>query len=168
MEDIMRQTLHFFPIAMLSAVAVFGSAFAADLPKEGAYDHTACWSGVSNAIAFSKTHTASSWEITGTTRSNPPGGVFDNHSFRCVGINYALDGKAGGTSVCESVDRDGDKRLTFFSTTGDKVVRENITGTGKYEGMIASGTVQPLGPFPVIKPGTLQNCNHHTGTYKLR
>ncbi len=67
----MRQTLHFFPIAMLSAVAVFGSAFAADLPKEGAYDHTACWSGVSNAIAFSKTHTASSWEITGTTHSNP-------------------------------------------------------------------------------------------------
>src|SRR5438093_3239302 len=161
MEDIMRQTLHFFPIAMLSAVAVFGSAFAADLPKERAYDHTACWSGVSNAIAFSKTPTASSWEMTATTRSNPPGGVFDNHSFRCVGINYELDGKAGGTSVCESVDRDGDKRLTFFSTTGDKVVRENITGTGKYEGMIASGTVQPLGPFPVIdRKSTRLNSSH--------
>ena len=164
----MTFNLRSLPIAVLLAATALGPAIAADLPKEGAYDHTACWSGVSNAIAFSKTHTASSWEITGTTRSNPPGGVFDNHSFRCVGINYALDGKAGGTSVCESVDRDGDKRLTFFSTTGDKVVRENITGTGKYEGMIASGTVQPLGPFPVIKPGTLQNCNHHTGTYKLR
>ena len=164
----MRQTLHFVPIAMLSAVAAVGPAFAADLPKEGAYDHTACWSGVSNAIAFSKTHTASSWEITGTTRSNPPGGIFDKHSFRCVGIDYALDGRAGGTSVCEAVDRDGDKRLTFFSTTGDKVVRENITGTGKYEGMITTGTVKPLGPFPAIKAGTFQDCNHQSGTYKLR
>ncbi len=28
------------------------------LPKEGNYDFTSCWSGVSNAIAFSKTHSA--------------------------------------------------------------------------------------------------------------
>jgi hypothetical protein len=25
-----------------------------------------------------------------------------------------------------------------------------------------------LGPFPVIKAGTLQDCNHQTGTYKLK
>lgn len=158
-------------IALLSGIAaltLIGAASAQTLPKEGRYDFTACWSGASNAIAFSKTHTASSYEMMGTTRSNPPGGMFDNHSFRCVGMNYSLDGKAGGTAVCEAVDRDGDKRLTFFTIAGDKVVRENVTGTGKYEGMVASGTVQPLGPFPGIKPGTFQNCNHQTGTYKLK
>ena len=32
------------------------SAFAAELPKEGSYDYTACWSGVNNVITFSKTH----------------------------------------------------------------------------------------------------------------
>ena len=25
-----------------------------------------------------------------------------------------------------------------------------------------------LGPFPVIKEGTSQQCNHQTGTYKLK
>jgi hypothetical protein len=25
-----------------------------------------------------------------------------------------------------------------------------------------------LGPFPVIKAGTFQDCNHQTGTYKLK
>jgi hypothetical protein len=53
------------------------AALAADLPKQGNYDITNCWSGVSNAIAFSKTHTTSSYELTGTSRSNPPGGPFD-------------------------------------------------------------------------------------------
>ena len=36
------------------------------------------------------------------------------------------------------------------------------------EGMKASGTVHPLGPFPVVKAGTFQDCNHQTGTYKLK
>jgi hypothetical protein len=165
----MRRRLNFIPVATLIAVTSAGSAFAADLPKEGRYDFTGCWSGVSSVIEFSKTHSASSYEMTGTTRSNPPGGMFDNHTFRCVGLNASLDGKVSATTVCEAIDRDGDKRLSYFSRTSDgKVVRENVTGTGKYEGMVASGTVQPLGPFPVIKPGTFQSCNHQTGTYKLK
>ena len=49
-----------------------------------------------------------------------------------------------------------------------KVTREFVAGTGKYEGMETSGTVEPLGPFPVIKAGTIQDCNHQTGTYKLK
>jgi len=31
-----------------------------------------------------------------------------------------------------------------------------------------SVTAQGLGPFPMIKPGTFQGCNHQTGTYKLK
>ena len=38
----------------------------------------------------------------------------------------------------------------------------------KYEGMKPTGTVHPLGPFPVVKAGTFQDCNHQTGTYKLK
>jgi len=145
------------------------SAFAAELPKEGSYDYTACWSGVNNVITFSKTHTASSYEMTGSNRSNPPGGMFDKTTFRCVGMNASLDGKNTGSTVCEAIDGDGDKRLAYFSLGSDgKVTRENVTGTGKYEGMVASGTVQPLGPFPAVKAGTFQDCNHQTGTYKLR
>ena len=158
----------------LSLIAVFlagaGQLYAADLPKEGKYDFTACWSGVGNLIAFSKTHTALSYEMTGSTRSNPPGGMFDKNSFRCVGTNATFEKRTTGMAVCEAVDREGDKRLTFFSIAEDgKVARRTVLGTGKYEGLIEeNAVVQPLGPFPTIKPGTFQNCNHQTGTYKLK
>jgi hypothetical protein len=156
-----------FTIGAASLIA--GSAFSADFPKEGRYDFTACWSGNENVISFSKTHSATSFEIVGTTRSNPPGGMFDNHTFRCIGANAALDGKNSGISVCEAVDSDGDKRLTYFSVQPDgKLIREHVTGTGKYVGLVTSGSVNPLGPFPTLKPGTVQNCNHQTGTYKLK
>jgi hypothetical protein len=144
-------------------------AFAGELPKEGSYDFTSCWSGLGNDITFSKTHTASSYEMTGAIRSNPPGGIFDKETFRCVGINASLGGKNTGSTVCEATDADGNKRLTYFSLGSDgKVTREFVVGTGKYEGMVTTGTVEPLGPFPVIKAGTFQSCNHQTGTYKLK
>jgi len=147
-----------------------GPVCAADLPKEGKYDFTACWSGVGNLIAFSKTHTAFSYEMTGSTRSNPPGGMFDKNSFRCVGTNATFEKRSSGIAVCEAVDRDGDKRLTYFTVAeGGTVTRRTVLGTGKYEGLIEeNAVVQPLGPFPTIKAGTFQNCNHQTGTYKLK
>jgi len=88
-----------------------------------------------------------------------------------IGIGSASSAFAAGlpSAVCEAIDADGDKRLTNFSIGSDgKVTREFVVGTGKYEGMVTSGTVEPLGPFPVIKDGTFQNCNHQTGTYKLK
>jgi len=133
------------------------------------YDHTPCWSGVNtNVITFSKTHTASSYELTGTNRSNPPGGLFDKSTYRCVGMNASFDGKITASAVCEAIDVDGDKRLTSFSTGDGKTTRTHVAGTGKYEGMVMAGTVEQLGPFPAIKPGTFQDCNHQTGTYKLK
>jgi hypothetical protein len=150
-------------------LASASSALATELPKEGSYDYTACWSGVSNAITFSKTHTASSYEMTGTIRSNPPEGMFDKNSFRCVGLNASFDGKLAGSAVCEAVDVDGDKRLSYFSIASDGgLTRENVAGTGKYDGIKMVGTVHPLGPFPAVKPGTFQDCNQQKGTYKLK
>jgi hypothetical protein len=147
-----------------------GPACAADLPKEGSFDFTACWSGTGNLIAFSKTQTALSYEMTGSTRSNPPGGMFDQNSFRCVGTNASFDKKPHAIAVCEAIDRDGDKRLTHFGMGADgKFNRQFISGTGKYEGMLeTSSGIQQLGPFPTVKPGTFQNCNRQTGTYKLK
>jgi hypothetical protein len=85
-------------------------------------------------------------------------------------MNASLDGKVSGTAVCEAVDPDGDKRLTYFSQVPDgKDTRKFITGTGKYEGMVETNSnIEPLGPFPVVKEGMFSNCNHQTGTYKLK
>jgi hypothetical protein len=121
-------------------------------------------------ITFSKTYTGSSYELTGTNRSNPPGGLFDKNTFRCVGMSASLDGKNTGSNVCESIDVDGDKRLvhSLFESDG-KVTRTSVAGTGKYEGMVMTDTTfERLGPFPAIRNGTFQGCNHVTGTYKLK
>lgn len=162
--------LTFISLAALIGLASAGSAFAAELPKEGNYDFTSCWSGASKTIAFSKTHSAFSYEMMGVNRSNPPGGLFDKVAFRCVGMNASFDGKVSGTTVCEGVDPDGDKRLTYFSLgTDGKITRQFVTGTGKYEGMVESDAkVQPLGPFPVVHEGMFSDCNHQTGKYKLK
>ena len=164
----MEPRLNRIVFAALAAAA--GSALAAELPKEGTYDYTACWSTVRYPIAFSKTHIAFAFEMTGTNLTDPPGGMFDGESFRCVGSNAVFNGKpVSSIATCEAMDRDGDKRLTFFYLGKDgKYVRETVAGTGKYEGLIASGSVKPLGPFPAVKPGTYQNCNRQTGTYKMK
>jgi hypothetical protein len=49
--------------------------------------------------------------MTGATRSNPPGGMFDKNTFRCLGMNASFDGKTTGSTVYEAIDADGDKRL---------------------------------------------------------
>ena len=150
------------------AMLTFAHAAIADFPKEGKYDFTSCWSGTASPVAFSKSHFANNIEFTGSSRSNPAGGFGDMTSFRCVGTVYAFGSKPSGTVVCESVDRDGDKSLTHYEIAAGESKRTAIAGTGKYDGMVSSGTTQALGPFPTIKPGTDQNCNRQTGTYKLK
>lgn len=153
--------------ALLAATG-FITAEAASLPKEGNYNYTACWTSVANPIDFNKSHQASSFEMNGTTRSNPPDGLFDRNTYRCVGANASLDGKASLFVVCDAVDPDGDRRLSIYSSQGGQVIREHVTGTGKYDGLVMSSTVQMLPPFPVIKPGTSHGCNVQSGTYKLK
>ena len=163
----MKNACRYIFVSMIITFAP--SAFAAEPPKEGSYDYTACWSGTGNDVTFSKTHTGSSYEMTGSIRSTNRGGMFDKESFRCVGMNASFAGKNGGSTVCEATDADGNRRLSYFSVGSDgKVTREFVVGTGKYEGMVTTGTIEPLGPFPVIKAGTFQACNHQTGTYKLK
>jgi hypothetical protein len=156
-------------VVVILSAALSGAALSQEPPREGRYDITSCWSSVAQMIALSPRHTAASYEMNGSIRSNPPGGMFDKNTFRCVGSNASLDGKNSGMTVCETVDGAGDKRMTYFSVASDgTVTRQFVAGTGRYEGMTITGTVTPLGPFPVLKPGTFQDCNQQTGTYKLR
>jgi FlaG/FlaF family flagellin (archaellin) len=156
-------------LSATAATCIFGfTALAADLPKEGSYDYTSCYSGSLNPMSFSKTHSARTLEITGTIQSNPPGGLFDKVAYRCISLGYSAEGKTTATSVCEGVDKDGDKYLTHIVYDGATETRRIVDGTGKYEGMTATGTVESLGPFGALKPGTIQNCTRGKGTYKLK
>ena len=154
--------------AGLAACILGSQAHAADLPKEGAYDFMSCYSGTVNSVNFSKTHSASTSEFAGTIQSSPPGGIFDKVAFRCIAISYSADAKTTGTTVCEGVDKDGDKYMTHIVADGANSTRRVVAGTGKYEGIVASGTVEGMGPFGALKPGTIQNCSRQRGTYKLK
>lgn len=155
-------------VITLSALAAMQPAAAQGVPKEGRVDITSCWSGANSVIAFSKTHLAFSYEMTGTTRSNPPGGIFDMTAFRCVGLVNAIAGKQTGSATCEVVDKDGDKTLSQYLGEGNTYTATTLAGTGKYEGMTSNLVAEMMGQFPTIKPGTFQNCNRQTGTYKMK
>lgn len=88
---------------------------------------------------------------------------------RCVEMNASLGGKNSQNTLCEAIDRDGDKQLAYLALGPDgRVTREVLSGTGKFEGLQMSGISTPLGAFPTVKPGTFQTCNHQTGTYKMK
>lgn len=154
-------------IVMLSLFDL-DAAGAVDFPKSGNYDITACWSGTSNMIPFSKTHVAMGYELAGSTRSTPPGGFLDMTTYRCVGTNSTIDGKTTGTLFCEIIDNDGHKMFGRYTLDGTKISQETLAGTGKYEGVVRTGGGESLGQFPTIKPGTFQGCNHQSGTYRLQ
>ena len=157
------------PLLALFAATSAGCAFATDLPKEGSYDINTCLTRNTTRIDYSTTHFAYSYEETGTSISNPPGGMFDNEVIRCVGMVASFDGKRTGGSACVAVAKDGDKRLTQFRYDSDgKLVREAVSGMGKYDGLVTIGTVRDAGPPVEIKTGTAQHCNQQTGTYKLK
>jgi len=163
-----KKQLKVFALA-LGLVSAIPAVAAVNLPKEGSYDYVACWTGSGSDVAAGKDYTANSYEIVGTIVSMIPAGFGDQTTFRCVGMNTMIKGKAGGGNVCEATDPDGDKRLASFQLLPDgKFVREFLTGTGKYEGMTLTTTVAPLPPLKESKPGNLQGCNRQTGTYKLR
>lgn len=157
-------------IVGIGAVACAGMAAAGAqaLPKEGRFDYVACWSGTSNPISLSKTLSAMTYEHTGSTRSNLPDSPFDKLSSHCLGMGSSFDGKASGMTVCEVVDKDGDRMLNQFVLSDGRAVRSTLAGTGKFEGITTEATVSPLGPFPTIKAGTFQSCNHQTGSYRLQ
>ena len=145
--------------------------FAADLAKEGSYDYTTCFTRTVTYVEYSPTQSAWSYSELGRSISDPPGGMFDGDESQCLGMTASLDGKRYGSTACVGVAKDGAKRLTRFWYDADgKLQREAIAGTGKYDGMVTTGTVRDVKAPPGMKPGTqtFDYCNRNVGTYKLK
>ena len=159
------------PIGAFCVVAVANLALAADLPKEGKYDYTTCFTRTVTYVEYSPTQSAWSYSELGKSVSEPPGGMFDGDEVQCLGMTASLEGKRFGNTACAGVAKDGAKRLSrFWYDAEGKLQRETIAGTGKYNGMVTTGTVQDVKAPPSMKPGTqtFDYCNRNVGTYKLK
>jgi hypothetical protein len=165
----MRTMKSMMSVATLMAATSVGFAFAADLPKEGSYDYKACFTRNTTSIDFSEAYAAYSYNETAIATSTSPGGMFDGESIRCVGSVAIFNGKRTNLAICEGVAKTGDMRLTRFQYSADgKLVREEVAGTGMYEGMVTTGTAKEVVPPKEIKPGVTTFCNQLTGTYKMK
>jgi hypothetical protein len=165
----MKTMMNMISVATIIAATSVGVAFAADLPKEGSYDYKACFTRNTTRIAFSDAHSAYSYSETATAVSTTPGGMFDGDTVRCVGAVAISNGKRMNLSICEGVAKNGAKRLTRFQYGADgKIVREEVAGTGMYEGLVTTGTVKEVVPTKEIQPGVTTYCNQLTGTYKMK
>lgn len=165
----MKMMMRMISVATLVVAASSGAAFAADLPKEGTYDIKTCFTRNIARIAFSDAHRAYSYNETATAVSTTPGGMFDGDTVRCVGAVSIANGKRTNLSICEGVAKNGSRRLTRFQYDADgKLVREELAGTGMYEGMVTTGTIKEVVPPTEVQAGVTTFCNQGTGTYKLK
>ena len=155
---------------LLILIAGTSLATAGEVPKEGTYDYYACWSGTTSEMKLPEGAVARTNEFTGMVRAKTPGTMFDNNSFRCIGSTVTKDKVVTGRTICEAIDSDGDKRYASFVQGEDgKTVRSQIGGTGKFDGLVTSNsTIENMPIPPTIQPGTIQGCNHQTGSYKLK
>src|SRR5579871_4596581 len=123
------------------------SVFASEMPKEGKYDYFSCWSATNNVMPLPDNTEAIGYDLTGSTRAVTPGSMFDKNTFHCIGAGTMRDSKMiGGRTACMAVDADGDKRVAIFTNENGKDTRQEVMGTGKYEGMkITDPVVENLG-----------------------
>jgi len=122
-------------------------------------------------IEYSPTQSAWSYSQRGTSVSDPRGGMFDGDDVQCVGTTASLDGRQSGSLACIAVAQDGAKRFTRFWYDADgKMQRETVGGTGKYDGLVTTGTVHTVKEPQGIKQGTqtVDYCARNVGTYKLK
>jgi YD repeat-containing protein len=165
----MNRTLVVPILAASIGAAAAGEGQAADLPKEGMYDYMVCHTRAVSRIDYSANQFAYSYDKGGTALAKTPGSLFDDEAVHCVEFTLSLDGKRPGRSVCEGTAKDGDRRLTRFLYDAEgKLQREQVSGTGKYEGMTTTGSVRQVGATEKIDWNTAKYCNHATGTYKLK
>lgn len=158
-------------ILLALAACTASIASAAGLPKEGTYDFTTCWTRNVTRLEYGPGKAAWSYDERGTAVSEPRGGMFDGDAVNCVGATVSLDGKSHGNTACIATSPDGSTRLSrvWYAEDG-KVQRETVAGTGRYDGMVTTGTITTVRPPPEPRAGTrtVEYCSRNTGTYKLR
>jgi hypothetical protein len=125
---------------LLSPVVSHG----ADLPKEGTDSWTQSWVRmyVSSEMKVAD-HSVSEFELAGSTRNDKGGPMWNNFSFRGMGLFVKVGGKAHEPAAnCVWADKDGDQIMADIVSSPDNAGDGTYTitaGTGKYAGITGNG-----------------------------
>lgn len=146
-------------------VAVPTPAFAADLPRTGRFEFTACLAGKQVSIAHGPNHFVGTAELLGNQRSNPPGSLFDATTSRCVYSYGFLEGNYEADGFCEFRDAQGDNYLLRINRLPGQIgILEGLHGTARYAGMRLRGEYDVVTSFPDT-PGYVNTCVKATGSF---
>jgi hypothetical protein len=152
--------------ALLATAQAMAQAPAqAPIPKEGGVDWTLCFGGQVHAVSATPQQSFGTYAVTGVARAAT--GLATVMSMECVGTFEASGRASQSRGYCVYQDAGGDRIHGVDTRTSQGYVWEFRGGTGKFEGVSGSGTVDFLGQLPPIRPGTMQACRRVVGTYRL-
>ncbi len=156
----------------ITALAVLVTAqwsVAASPAKEGNADGLDCYTGPVQVNAGVKNHVGMSYDIIGTL-IRKEGELGYLSSSRCVGSAMVNGKESNDAGTCVMTDPDGDRIFfTYSGRNGQGGPWNAVGGTGKYEGIEASGTwVNAIRPVKPVRADMIQVCNRNVGSWKLR
>ena len=139
----------------LLLIITAGTAFGAEMAKEGSGDYRSGKTGTFEILAMGKERLQMNYEQTGVVVSAPENSPLHNASFRALGTLHAIKGKWKGSGFVVWTRPNGDK--VYATSEGEGVlgggpmkgVLKFVGGTGTCTGI--EGTVE-LGNTPGIKP----------------
>ena len=152
-----------FLLITLSAFFVFiSTAQAAD-----SFESTACRSGTSTMVQYSKELMIMGFELKGMLRSNTNTEILNNVSEICVGIFKKEGDEITQSGYCKYMYTNGDINIVEWDGNSEGGDWKFLLGTGKWENIKGGGTWSMLQRAKSITEGTFQNCMMIKGTFEL-
>jgi hypothetical protein len=139
----------------LLLIITAGTAFGAEMAKEGSGDYRSGKIGTPVVLAMGKERLQMNFEEIGVVVSAPENSPLHNASFRNIGTLHAIKGKYKGSGFVEWTRPNGDKVYATFEGEGvlgggpSKSVVKFVGGTGTCAGI--EGTMETRNT-PGIKP----------------
>lgn len=153
-------------LAFMSALLLAPlSAQAADMPKQGTDSYTTIYVTTASNTMKLGDRTVTNYDISGATRNDNGGPMFNNMSARCLGMVEVVGSDSTNRGTCVDMDADGDQVFSTYEAKGNAGAHTFVGGTGKYAGI--SGTAPYTRQAVKTSDGRAMSIVSHKATWKL-
>lgn len=135
------------PVAIAAVLAFASAGLSAELQASGSVTYVMV---ASDTVELAGGHTMTSLTQKGVILDSDPASPLNLSAQDCTGtiVSAGEGGATSGAGSCVAVDQDGDAWWLWWTSDGATGDWTAITGTGKYEGLTASGTTAYDANFP--------------------